>query len=93
MAKLVGNLRITAVPASEGVKAHFEVMFIPYAGRLNTRAAKAHTYDELVALLSDLRFTEDESTRWAGKVRAQGIVIISSFERADTLLREKGLLA
>ena len=93
MAKLIGNLRITAVPASEGAKAHFEVVFLPYAGRLNTKPAKANNYDELVALLSDLRFSEDESTRWAGKVRAQGIVIIDSFERQDSLLREKGLLA
>jgi hypothetical protein len=93
MAKLVGNLRITAVPASEGVRAHFEVMFLPYAGRLNTRPAKANTYDELVSLLSDLKFSEDDSTRWAGKVRAQGLVLIDSFERADSLLREKGLIA
>lgn len=93
MAKLIGNLRITAVPASEGVKAHFEVVFQPYAGRLNTKPAMAHTYDELVALLSDLRFGEDEAMRWAGKARSQGIVIIDSFERADALLREKGLIA
>lgn len=93
MAKLIGNLRITAKPAAEGVKAHFEVMFLPYAGRLNTLPAKANTYDELVFLLQDLKFGEDEATRWAGKARAQGVIIIASFERADTLLREKGLLA
>ncbi|KAA6461944.1 hypothetical protein DYQ86_09890 [Acidobacteria bacterium AB60] len=93
MAKLIGNLRITAIPASEGVKAHFEVVFVPYAGRHNTKPVKAHTYDELVSLLSDLRFGEDEATRWAGKARSQGIVLIDSFERADTLLREKGLVA
>ena len=93
MAKLVGNLRITAVPASEGVRAHFEVMFLPYAGRLNTRPAKANSYDELVSLLSDLKFSEDDSTRWAGKARAQGVILIDSVERADSLLREKGLLA
>jgi len=93
MAKLIGNLRITAVPASEGARAHFEVVFLPYAGRLNTRPAKAHTYDELVALLSDLKFSEDDSTRWAGKARSQGVIIIDSVERTDALLREKGLLA
>ena len=93
MAKLIGNLRITAKPAAEGVKAHFEVVFLPYAGRLNTRPAMAHTYDDLVALLQDLKFGEDEATRWAGKARSQGVIIIDSFERADTLLREKGLLA
>jgi len=92
MAKLIGNLRITAKPAAEGVKAHFEVVFLPYAGRLNTRPAMAHTYDDLVLLLQDLKFGEDEATRWAGKARSQGVIIIDSFERADTLLREKGLL-
>jgi len=92
MAKLIGNLRITAKPAAEGVKAHFEVVFLPYAGRLNTLPAMARTYDDLVLLLQDLKFGEDEATRWAGKARSQGVIIIDSFERADTLLREKGLL-
>ena len=93
MAKLIGNLRITAVPASEGIRGHFEVMFLPYAGRLNTQPANAHTYDELVALLSDLKFSEDESTRYAGKARSQGLILVDRFERTDALLREKGLLA
>ncbi len=93
MAKLMGNLRITAKPAAEGTRAHFEVVFLPYAGRLNTLPAKAHSYDELVTLLQDLKFGEDEATRWAGKVRAQGVIIINTVERHDSLLREKGLLA
>jgi hypothetical protein len=93
MAKLIGNLRITAKPAAEGTKAYFEIVFLPYAGRLSTLPAKANTYDELVSLLQDLKFGEDDATRYAGKARAQGVIIIDSFERADTLLREKGLLA
>jgi hypothetical protein len=93
MAKVIGNLRITAKPAAEGVKAHFEVVFLPYAGRLNTRPVKANTYDELVSLLQDLKFGEDDATRYAGKARAQGVILIDSFERVDTLLKEKGLLA
>jgi hypothetical protein len=92
MAKLTGNLRITANPGSEGVRPYFEVMFLPYAGRLNTKPAKADNYDDLVALLNDLRLSEDEATRWAGKARAQGVVIISSFERTDSQLRDGGLL-
>jgi hypothetical protein len=92
MAKLIGNLRITAKPAAEGVKAHFELMFLPFAGRLATRPARAATYDELVALLQDLKFGEDEATGWAGKARSQGIIIIASVERQDSLLREKGLI-
>ncbi len=93
MAKLMGNLRITAKPAVEGVKPHFEVMFVPYSGRLNTRPAKAASYDDLVALLMDLKVGEDDATRYAGKARSQGVILIDSFERTDTLLREKGLLA
>lgn len=93
MAKLMGNLRITANPGSEGVRPHFEVVFVPYAGRLTTRPAKATSYDDLVTLLMDLKFGEDDAARWAGKARSQGVVLISSFERTDTLLREKGLLA
>jgi hypothetical protein len=93
MAKLTGNLRITANPGSEGIKPHFEVVFVPYAGRLNTRPAQPANYDELVTLLSELKFSEDEATRWAGKARSQGVVLISSFERNDSLLREFGLLA
>jgi hypothetical protein len=92
MAKLTGNLRITANPGSEGVKPHFEVVFVPYAGRLNTRPAKPSNYDDLVALLTELKFSEDEATRWAGKARSQGLILIDSVERTDSLLRENGLL-
>jgi len=92
MAKLTGNLRITANPGSEVVRPYFEVVFLPYAGRLNTKPAKVANYDELVTLLSDLKFSEDEATRWAGKARSQGVVLISSFERNDSLLRDYGLL-
>jgi hypothetical protein len=93
MPKVIGNLRITAKPAAEGIKAHFELMFIPYAGRLATLPAKANTYDDLVAFLQELKFGEDEATSWAGKARSQGIILIASFERQDALLKEKGLLA
>lgn len=93
MAKLTGNLRITANPGTEGGKPYFELMFVPYAGRLNTKAARAANYDELVSLLQELKFSEDDATRWAGKVRSQGVVLIASFERNDSLLKENGLLA
>lgn len=93
MAKLTGNLRITANPGSEGVRPYFEVVFLPYAGRLNTKPAKAANYDDLVTLLTELKFSEDDATRWAGKVRSQGVVLIASFERTDSQLRDNGLLA
>jgi len=92
MAKLMGNLRITAIPASAGTRPHFEVVFVPYAGRLSTKPAKADSYDDLVSLLMELKFSEDDSARWAGKARAQGLILIDSVERTDVLLREKGLL-
>jgi len=92
MAKLNGNLRITAIPGAEGSKPYFEVVFIPYAGRLNTKAAKASSYDELVELLQGLKFDEDSATQWSGRARSQGIVLISSFERNESVLREHGLL-
>ncbi len=93
MPKLIGNLRITAKPAAEGLKPHFEVMFLPYAGRHNTQPARVPSYDDLVSLLMDLKIGEDDATRYAGKARAQGVILIDSFERPDSLLREKGLLA
>lgn len=93
MAKLTGNLQITAQPASEGERAHYEVVFIPYTGRLNTTRAKVNNLEDLVTLLIELKISEDEASKWAGRVRAQGIVLISSFERTDNLLKEMGLLA
>jgi hypothetical protein len=93
MAKLTGNLRITTVPATAGARPYYEVLFVPYAGRLATKPVKAGNYDELVAVLMDLKLSEDDAMRWAGKVRSQGVVLIASVERTDTLLRERGLLA
>jgi hypothetical protein len=93
VAKLTGNLRITAVPASEGKRAYYEVMFVPYAGRLATKPVQAASFDDLVTVLSELKLSEDDAMRWAGKVRSQGVVLIASVERTDTLLRECGLLS
>jgi|HubBroStandDraft_2_1064218.scaffolds.fasta_scaffold898922_1 hypothetical protein len=93
MAKLMGNLQIKVNPGTEGARAHFEVTFVPYSGRLNTKPAKAENHDDLVSLLTDLKLGEDEASKWAGRARAQGVVLIPSFERTDTLLREMGLLA
>jgi hypothetical protein len=93
MAKLNGNLRITAVPGAGGSKPHFEVVFVPYAGRLNTKPATVPSYEDLVELLKSLKFDEDTATHWSGRARSQGIILISSFERNESVLRENGLLA
>jgi hypothetical protein len=93
MVKLMGNLQIKVNPGAEGQRPHFEVAFIPYSGRLNTTPARANNHEELVALLTELKLSEDEASKWAGRARAQGVVLIPSFERTETLLREQGLLA
>ncbi len=93
MAKVTGNLRITPHPGLEGQRAYFEVLFIPYAGRMNTVPARVFSLEDLVALLINLRISEDDATRWAGKTRAQGVVLIPSIERTELFLKENGLLA
>lgn len=93
MAKVTGNLRITANPGSENVQAYFEVVFVPYAGRFNTKPVKVGNHDDLITLLMELKMDEDEATRWAGKVRAQGVVLIAGVERTEIQLKENGLLA
>jgi hypothetical protein len=92
MAKLIGNIRITGVTGTEGAPAHFEVVFVPYSGRLNTKTVSVPTYDDLVAFLTEIRISEDEATRWAGRVRSGGVVLIPNIERIDSILRENGLL-
>jgi hypothetical protein len=92
MAKLMGNLQIKVSPGAEGQRPHFEVTFVPYAGRLNTKPAKVSSHDDLVALLTDLKLSEDDAQKWAGRARSQGVVLIPSFERTDAQLREMGLL-
>jgi hypothetical protein len=93
MAKVTGNIRINATPESTGVVGHFEVIFVPYAGRLNTKPVRVSNLDDLVTLLMNLKIDEDAATRWAGKARAQGVVLISGVERTELQLKENGLLA
>ena len=92
MAKVTGTIRINANPASSGAVGHFEVVFVPYAGRLNTKPVKVSNLDDLVTLLMNLKISEDEATRWAGKARTQGVVLISGVERTESQLQENGLL-
>ena len=93
MAKLIGNLRISAVPGSEGIKPHYSVEFLPYSGHLQTQPVTAESYDDLVALLIELKIEEDEATRCAGRIRTQGTILLNSFERTDSFLKEQKLLA
>lgn len=93
MAKLIGNIRVTGVREAEGNPPHFEVVFIPYSGKLETKTVSVDSYDDLVAFLIEIRLSEDEATRWAGRARSGGVILIPNVERTDALLRENGLLA
>jgi hypothetical protein len=93
MQKLIGTIRITPQVGSETERPHFDVVFLPYHGRLNTQVVKVTTHDELVSFLMDIKLGEDEAARWAGKARSQGVVLISGVERTEAQLRESGLIA
>lgn len=92
MKKLVGNIRITPNPGSENTAPHFEIVFIPYAGRIDAQTVRISGQDDLVAFLISIKISEDEASRWAGRARAS-VVLIPSVERSEDLLKEYGLLA
>ena len=89
----MGTIRITPNAGSDTIKPHFEVIFVPYHGRFITPTLKMATHDELVQFLMDIKISEDEAARWAGKARSQGVVLISGVERTEAQLRESGLIA
>jgi hypothetical protein len=93
MMKLMGTIRIRPNPGTDTTAPHFEVDFLPYHGRLNTKTVRATTHDELVEFLMKIKISEDEATRWAGKARSQGVVLISGIERTEAQLKDSGLLA
>lgn len=92
MPKLIGNLRVTGNTGTDGAPPHFDIVFVPHAGHLDTKTVSVATYDDLVAFLMEIRIGEDEATRWAGMVRSGGVILIPNVERNDSLLRENGLL-
>ena len=71
---------------------HFEIVFVPYHGRVNTQTVRVHTHDELVSFLVGMKLTEDEASRWAGRARLD-VVLIPSIERTEAQLKDSGLLA
>jgi len=91
--KLIGTIRITPNPGDETTKPHFEVVFVPYSGRLNTKTVRVNTHEDLVAFLQEIRLPEDEASRWAVRARGEGVVLISGIERTEAQLKESGLLA
>jgi hypothetical protein len=92
MAKLIGTIRITPNPGSEDSRPCFEVVFVPYSGRLNTQTVRVPTHDDLVQFLIGIKISEDEASRWAGRARSS-VVLIPSVERNESVLKDSGLLA
>jgi hypothetical protein len=92
-AKVIGTIRITPNAGDETTKPHFEVVFVPYAGRMDTKVVRVNTHEDLVAFLMEIRLPEDEASRWAGRARGEGSVLISGIERTEAQLKESGLLA
>jgi len=92
-AKIIGTIRISPNPGDGTTKPHFEVLFVPYAGKLNTKTVRVNTHEDLVAFLQEARFSEDDASRWAGRARGEGVVLISGIERTEAQLKESGLLA
>lgn len=92
MKKLIGNIRITPNSGTETIGPHFEVLFVPYVGRLNTQTVRISSHDDLVAFLIGIKISEDEASRWAGRARGD-VVLIPSVERSEELLKENGLIA
>jgi hypothetical protein len=92
MTKLTGTIRITPNPGSDKRGPHFEIVFVPYHGRVNAQTVRVGTHDELVQFLTAIRLSEDEASRWAGRARAD-VVLIPSIERTEAQLKDSGLLA
>ena len=91
MTKLMGTIRVTPNPGSANTRPHFEVVFVPYAGRLNTQTVRVDTHDDLVAFLMGIKISEDEAARWAGRARSD-IILIPGIERTEAQLKDSGLL-
>jgi len=91
MKKLIGNIRITPNAGTDTMGPHFEVVFVPYAGRINAQTVRITSHDDLVSFLTGIKISEDEASRWAGRAKGS-VVLIPSVERSEELLKENGLL-
>jgi len=91
MTKLIGNIRITPNPGATDSAPYFEVVFVPFHGKINAQSVRLSNLDELVAFLIQIKISEDDASRWAGRAR-RGIVLIPNVERTADLLKENGLL-
>lgn len=92
-AKVIGTIRIAPNAGDASTKPHYEISFVPFAGRLNTKIVRVNTHEDLVAFLIEMRLPEDEASRWAGRARGEGVVLITGVERTEAILKDNGLLA
>jgi hypothetical protein len=92
MPKLIGNLRITTTPGSGQERPYFEVVFVPYSGHISAQPVRLVSHDELVQFLVGIKLSEDDASRWAGRARSEGVLLIPNIERTDSQLKESGLL-
>ena len=92
MTKLKGTIRVTSSVQSEKSRPFFDASFLPYAGRLNTQVLRLVNEDELVEFLMRLKISEDDSARWAGKAKSEGIILIPEIQVTEEQLKNNGLL-
>jgi hypothetical protein len=90
--KLKGTIRITSSQESEWAIRYYDVSFIPYHGRLKTQVMRFANAEELVEFLVRIKVGEDDSVRWAGKVKQEGLVLIPDIQLAEDELKGAGLI-
>jgi len=71
----------------------YEVTFVAYHGRLNAQPVRIGTQEDLVQFLMGIRLSEDEASRWAGRARSVGVLLIPGIETTETVLKDNGLLS
>jgi hypothetical protein len=93
MAKLTGTIQIKTKGPSDSMGACYEVSFLAYHGRLNAQPVRVTTQEDLVQFLMGIRLSEDDASRWAGRARSEGVLLIPGVETTDSVLKDSGLLA
>ena len=93
MAKLTGTIEIKTKGPSDSRGPCYEVSFVAYHGRLNAQPVRITTQEDLVQFLMGIRLSEDDASRWAGRARSEGVLLIPGVEATDALLKENGLLS
>ena len=93
MPKLTGTIQIKTKAPSENTEAYYEVSFVAYHGRLNAQPVRITSQEDLVQFLIGIRLSEDDASRWAGRARSQGVLLIPGVETTESVLKDNGLLS